>query len=190
MRCLNPNAVFFDRDGTINAEVNYLGNPEQLSLLYGTASVLRHLKKRGIKSIIVTNQAGIAKGLFTEEDLMRVNNRLIKLLSEEGVAIDALYYCPHHPEGNVSRYRINCNCRKPSPGMIYKACKDFKIDPKKCWLVGDKLSDIGAGSRAGCITFLVLTGYGIQEIKKIISKRNIFKPDFVIPKLTDLLNYL
>lgn len=163
---MKPEAVFLDRDGVINEEVNYLGKPDELFLLPGAASAIRKLNQKGIKVIAVTNQSGVARGYFREEAVSEVHKQLAHLLAKEGAYLDAIYYCPHHPEAPLDRYRKNCSCRKPRPGMLETAAHDFGLDLSNCYLVGDKMLDIEAGALVNCRTILVLTGYGEAELRK------------------------
>ncbi|MEW5766508.1 MAG: D-glycero-beta-D-manno-heptose 1,7-bisphosphate 7-phosphatase [bacterium] len=163
---MKPEAVFLDRDGVINEEVDYLGNPEELFLLPGAASAIRELNQKGIKVIVVTNQSGVARGYFSEETVADIHQRLKYLLAREGAYLDAIYYCPHHPEAPLDQYRKACACRKPGSAMLETAAHDFGLDLSHCYLVGDKMLDIEAGAAVNCRTILVLTGYGEAELKK------------------------
>jgi D-glycero-D-manno-heptose 1,7-bisphosphate phosphatase len=153
-------AVFLDRDGVINEEVNYLSSPELLKLLPGAAHAIRLLNRRRIPVIVVSNQAGVARGRFPEEQVQTIHDRLSALLSREGAHIDRYYYCPHHPTEGTGSYRIDCECRKPKPGLLLKAGSEMKLDLQQSYIVGDKVTDVEAGMRAGVTSILVLTGYG------------------------------
>jgi D,D-heptose 1,7-bisphosphate phosphatase len=152
-------AAFFDRDGTINREVEYLARPEQLELLPGTAEGMRRLQQAGYRLVIVTNQAGVARGYYGEEDVEAVHERLREMLRERGVEVDAIYYCPHHPEGQ-GEYRQACPCRKPGPGMYQQAARELNLDLARSVAIGDKVTDLLPGIELGCRTVLVRTGYG------------------------------
>ncbi|MEG1979072.1 MAG: D-glycero-beta-D-manno-heptose 1,7-bisphosphate 7-phosphatase [Victivallaceae bacterium] len=153
-------AVFLDRDGVINEEVNYLHECEKTILISGVPEALKILKQHNYQLIVVTNQAGVAKGLYPEEDVATVNNHINDLLLPFGVKIDHFYYCPHHPD-----FTGKCNCRKPEPGMLLQAIKDFAIDPAQSYMVGDRLSDLNAGRNAKCKkVFLVKSGYGEKTL--------------------------
>ncbi|MGE4565285.1 MAG: D-glycero-beta-D-manno-heptose 1,7-bisphosphate 7-phosphatase [Victivallaceae bacterium] len=155
-------AAFLDRDGVINEEVHYLHEVHKAVLIPGVGAAIREIRRHGWKVIVVTNQAGIAKDLYTEADLHAVNARISELLAAENAAWDAIYFCPHHPE-----HTGTCNCRKPAPGMLQAAIRDFNIDPAKSFMVGDRLTDLEAGQAAGCAkTYLVRTGYGQKTIAK------------------------
>jgi D-glycero-D-manno-heptose 1,7-bisphosphate phosphatase len=146
-------ALFLDRDGTLNVEVNYLRRPEDLVLIEGVAEALAEARQRGWATVVITNQAGVGRGYFTAETLTRIHARLIEELARRAVALDGIYACLHHPDEG-------CDCRKPAPGMILAAAAELKIDPARSWMIGDRASDLEAGRRAGCRTALVLTGYG------------------------------
>lgn len=152
-------AVFLDRDGTINKYVGFLTNPEQFELLPGVAEAIKAINKSGYLCIVVTNQPVIARGEVTYEQLECIHNKMETLLGEKGAYVDAIYFCPHHPdrgfEGEVKELKIDCGCRKPKPGMILRAARDYNIDLSNSYVVGDSESDIIAGKLAGCKTILV-----------------------------------
>lgn len=153
-------AVFLDRDGTLIEEVHYLSEPDQVRLIPGAADAVRKLNDAGVLVIVVTNQAGVARGYFPESRVAAVHERLSALLEECGAKIDAFYYCPHHPTEGIGAYRVACDCRKPKPGMLLTAARDFDIDLARSWMIGDKPGDAEAGAAAGCRTILVRTGHG------------------------------
>jgi len=155
-------AVFLDRDGTIVREVDYLRSVRNLRLLPGAAEAIRRLNRAGYAVVIATNQSGIARGLLTEDDLKGIHGTLIQRLAKRGARIDAIYYCPHHPEAPVERYRRRCRCRKPQSGMLARAARDLELDLARSVAVGDSARDIEAGRRSGCRTVLVRTGYGAE----------------------------
>lgn len=162
-------AVFFDRDGTLNREVNYLRTPEQLELLDGVAAAIRRLNIAGWLTVVVTNQSIVARGEVTLDGIRRIHARLDQLLAEGGAYVDATYTCPHHPDagspGEVAELKIECDCRKPRTGSIDAACRDLMIDRRVSWLVGDTTSDIETGRRAGVKTILVRTGHAGRDGK-------------------------
>ena len=159
-------AVFLDRDGVITQEPpHYTHKLSQLKLISRSADAIRLLNKNGLMIIVASNQSGIAHGYYREEDAILFNQAMKQNLAEEGANIDAIYYCPHHPEAKIERYRVDCNCRKPKSGMLLRAEKELNIDLKHSFMVGDKLSDVEAGKRAGCKTIMVKTGYGAGELK-------------------------
>lgn len=156
-------AVFFDRDGTLIAEGNYISKPEQAILIDGVADGLHMLLANGFKIIVVTNQSGVARGYFTVEDMEKVNDCIESQLNSLGVRTDAVYYCPHHPKGIISKYSFVCECRKPAIGMALKAMQDFDLDLKSCYMIGDKPIDVEFGYNFGAKrNFLVRTGYGSE----------------------------
>jgi len=155
--------IFFDRDGTINTEIDFLRKPEELDLIPRSADAIRGANELGLKVFIITNQSGIARGFLTENDLSAVHKRLADLLKQQHAHVDSIYYCPHHPEYGIPPYNISCECRKPGPGMLKQAESEFNLDLKKSYVVGDRCVDVQAGKRAGCTTFLVLTGYGATQ---------------------------
>lgn len=152
-------AVFLDRDGTINKYVGFLRNIDDFELLPRVSDAIKMLNESGYLVIVVTNQPVIARGEVTVQELNQIHNKLETLLGLEGAYIDALYYCPHHPhkgyEGEIPELKIDCDCRKPKPGMLIEAAKDFNIDLKNSWIVGDGENDILAGIAAGCKTALI-----------------------------------
>lgn len=156
--------VFFDRDGTINVDLDYLSDPEKLRLIPGAVEAIKEANDLGVRVFVITNQSGVARGLYTEKDVQAVHHRLEQVLNRSGARIDALFYCPHHPDYGVPPYRKVCSCRKPKTGMLKEAEKSFGIDLKASFVVGDKCTDIATGRAAGCGTVLVLTGYGAAEV--------------------------
>ncbi len=148
-------AVFLDRDDTITDDPGYLADPGGIVLLDGVDEAIKAFRGAGYLVIVITNQAGIAKGHLTEETLAEVHAELKKQLAERGAPIDAIYYCPFHPDGVVPEYAIACDTRKPMPGMLIQAAGDLDIDLKQSWMIGDRNSDIGAGRNAGCRTIRV-----------------------------------
>ncbi|MFC2006278.1 D-glycero-beta-D-manno-heptose 1,7-bisphosphate 7-phosphatase [Chloroflexota bacterium] len=159
-------AVFLDRDGVITQEPpHYAHKLDQLALIPQSGDAIRLLNENGFMVVIVSNQAGIAYGYYQEEDTVSFNQIMRERLAKESAHLDAIYYCPHHAEAKVEKYRVDCDCRKPKPGMLIMAEKELGIDMKSSYIVGDKLTDIEAGKRAGCKTILVRTGYGVEELK-------------------------
>lgn len=151
-------ALFLDRDGTLVHPRHYPSHPEQLHLYVGISPALRALQSSGLRLVIITNQAGIARGYFTPIDLQRMHNHLTQELAHLGVKVDGIYHCPHHPDGVIPELAIHCKCRKPQPGMLLQAAADLHLDLAHSWFVGDILDDVEAGNRAGCRTVLVDLG--------------------------------
>jgi D-glycero-D-manno-heptose 1,7-bisphosphate phosphatase len=153
-------ALFLDRDGVINEEVEYLSDPARVSLIPGAAAAIAQLNAASIPVVVVTNQSGLARGMFGPADLAAVTSRLAALLAAEGAHLDASYHCPHHPDGVVPDLAIACACRKPGIKLLLDAATDLDLDLPRSALVGDKPSDLGAARAAGCAAILVRTGYG------------------------------
>lgn len=159
-------AIFLDRDGVIIQEPpHYVYRSDQLKLILRSEEAIKLLNENNFKVIVVTNQSGIAKGYYLEKEAILFNQLMKEELELYDAHIDAIYYCPHHPEATIKKYRINCDCRKPRSGMLKKAEKELNIDLKQSFIIGDKKSDIDAGKDAGCRTIMVLTGYGKEESK-------------------------
>ena len=162
----NPGkVVFLDRDGTINEEVHYLYKPEDLHFLSGVPEAIRMLKEAGFTLIVITNQAGVARGYYTCRDVENLHGYLNEQLKKEGGSIDAVYYCPHHPVHGIGEYKVVCHCRKPDTGMFEMAEREFKVDKAHSYMIGDKELDIQAGHNYGVESILVGTGYG-AELKR------------------------
>lgn len=166
-------AIFVDRDGTLNKYVGFLRNIEQFELIPGTEEAIRKINESGYLAIVVTNQPVIARGEVSLKELEEIHNKLETLLGLKGAYVDAIYYCPHHPhkgyEGERPEYKIECECRKPKPGMLLKASEDFNIDLSKSWIVGDGESDILAGIAAGCKTVLIGCNEHFGESHRFVS---------------------
>jgi D-glycero-D-manno-heptose 1,7-bisphosphate phosphatase len=156
-------AVFLDRDGTVIEEVGYLNRLDRVAFFPWSVDAIRVLNNAGLLVVIVTNQAGVARGYF-DETLVRETHALIdRRVREGGARIDAYYYCPHHPDGIVEELRQTCECRKPKPGMIHQAARDLDIDVPGSFIVGDRWLDVEMGRAAGTTTVLVRTGHGREE---------------------------
>lgn len=154
---MNPaaRAVFLDRDGVIIEDTGYIGEIARVKFLPGVGAAIRQLNVQNFRVIIVTNQAGVARGYFSEAAVHQVNGYIQDKLAREEAVIDGIYYCPHHVDGVIEAYRKACDCRKPNTGMLESAVREFGLDIKSSFLIGDKESDIEAGRRAGCRTILV-----------------------------------
>ncbi len=155
--------VFFDRDGTINVEKGYVYRTEDFDYIPGALAALRLVSERKIKIYIVTNQAGIAKGIYTETDFKALTKNMLDYMATYGIEIADVLYCPHHPEGTVPAYRKVCTCRKPNAGLLQAVIDKEGFAPDVLALIGDKNSDIEAGRKLGIRTYLVETGYGIDH---------------------------
>jgi D-glycero-D-manno-heptose 1,7-bisphosphate phosphatase len=153
-------AIFLDRDGTLSEEVGYVNHVSRYRLLPHSLEAIRAINRAGWLAVVTTNQAGVARGYFSEEVLHEVHAELRRLTEEAGVRLDGIYYCPHHPREGEPPWRADCDCRKPRPGMILRATRELEIDLKRSYVVGDGVVDIEAGAAAGIPGVLVLTGYG------------------------------
>lgn len=154
---MSGKAVFLDRDGTINEEVNYLGSPEGWRLLPRAGEAIHQLNVRGWQVVLITNQSGVGRGYYTEQDVQAVHERMDADLARAGARLDGIYYCPHHPDAG-------CDCRKPHTLLFEQAARELNIDLTRSYAVGDKLSDLEPGRRLGCRTVLVLTGHGRDHL--------------------------
>ena len=148
-------AIFLDRDGTINVDKKYLSKIEDFEYLSGAIEGLKLLQDAGYLLIIITNQSGIARGYYTEDDFSKLNDWMIQNLKSRGIEISKVYYCPHHLDGKIEKYRVDCNCRKPKLGLYQKAIEDFDIDLSESWTIGDKLRDSQICETTNCRGFLI-----------------------------------
>jgi D-glycero-D-manno-heptose 1,7-bisphosphate phosphatase len=182
-------AVFIDRDGTLTEEVGYLNHPKRLRLIPRSAEAVSLLNRAGMKAVVATNQSGIARGYFTEEILNAIHAELLSQLKAEGAALDGIYVCMHHPTEGERPYRRVCDCRKPGPGLLHRAAADLGLDLQRSYAVGDKISDVVAGHRAGARGVLVLTGYGLGEWEHRRSQWT-DQPDHVAEDLLDAVRWI
>ena len=153
-------AVFIDRDGTVIEEAGYLDRLDRLVFFPYAVDAVRLLKRAGFAVVIVTNQAGVGRGIYGEQFVHDTHALIAARFAAAGAGVDAFYYCPHHPDATVARYRVACDCRKPAPGMLHKAAADLDLDLTRSFAIGDKWSDVKAGEAAGTRSLLVRTGYG------------------------------
>jgi D-glycero-D-manno-heptose 1,7-bisphosphate phosphatase len=165
-------AVFLDRDGTLNVEKNYLYRIEDWEWIPGAKDAVLLLNNAGFVVVVVTNQAGIARGLYAERDVQRLHAHMQAELNEVGAHVDAVYHCPHHPDHGL---RVECNCRKPAPGMLLKAAVELQLDLGRSYMVGDRETDIEAARRSGVTPLLVLTGYGERTRERLSPPGPIFQ---------------
>ena len=156
-------AVFIDRDGTISEEVGYINHPSRFRVFTYSAEAIKLLNDSGWLAVLVTNQAGVARGYFTEDMIHIVHDQLERGLKEGGAQLDAIYYCAHHPSVGEPPYRFDCDCRKPKPGLILRAATELNIDLQQSWMIGDRYSDIELAHTAGVHSAFVLSGYGRGE---------------------------
>jgi D-glycero-D-manno-heptose 1,7-bisphosphate phosphatase len=182
-------AVFIDRDGTLTQEVGYVNHPTRLRLLPRSAEAIRRLNGAGIAAVVVTNQAGLARGYFSENVLQAVNAELVAQLERAGARLDGIYVCPHHPTEGAAPYRMPCDCRKPQPGLLLRAADDLRLDLPHSVMVGDKPSDLEVAHKVGARGILVLTGYGLGEWE---FRRDQFlvTPDHVAGDLLDAVDWV
>ncbi len=162
---MSNKAIFLDRDDTLIEDTGYISSPEQVKLLTGVARALIELKALEYKLVIVTNQSAVARGIVTEKVLGDIHKRLEQLLAEKNAFLDGIYYCPYHPKGVVKKYRQENDCRKPNPGMLLRAAEEMDIDLDESWCVGNSISDVEAGLRAGCKTILIDLPSHQQQLK-------------------------
>lgn len=182
--------IFLDRDGTINQEVEYLHRPEDLVILPGVAQALRRLKDQGFQLVVVTNQAGVARGYYKEEDVVSLHQTLNQYLSKEGAAIDRFFYCPHHPVHGIGQYKKECHCRKPETGMFEMAEAYYSVDKAHSYMIGDKLLDTEAGRRYGVSSILVGTGYGADLYSSMAEEEKEKFFDFYAPSMKEAADFI
>jgi len=181
-------AVFLDRDGTLTEEVGYVNHPSRLRLLPRAAEAIRRLNAAGVAAVVVTNQAGIARGYFSESVLHAVNDALRAQLADAGARLDGLYACMHHPTEGEAPYRAECECRKPKPGLLLRAAAELGLDLTRSTMVGDKASDLVPARAVGADAVLVLTGYGRGEWEYQRERFEVV-PDHVAGDLLDAVEW-
>lgn len=172
-------AVFLDRDGVLTKENSYVASVKNLSIFPYTADCIRQIHNKGYYAIVVTNQSGVARGLFTEKDLLEMNQYLM-----ERTDVDDVYYCPHHPKGRIEKYRKMCRCRKPGTKMFEMACKKYAIDMSRSYMIGDRAGDILAGQNIGIKTILLESGYGTERLEEAVV------PDYIAYDLNEAVGIL
>ena len=165
-------AVFFDRDGTLNVDTGYLHEKEKLQWMPGAREAVKYVNDMGYLAIVITNQSGVARGMFGEQAVNELHAYMNEELGKIGAHLDGFYYCPHHPEATVPEYRRDCDCRKPKSGLIDKACKDFAIDLEHSLMVGDSPRDVECGEGAGVRGILYQGESLLELVKKFISARD------------------
>ena len=170
-------AIFLDRDGTLNFDYGWITSPEKIGLLPGAAEAVRAINQASYLAVLVTNQPVIARGECTTEELDAIHEKLKSLLAEKGARLDAIYYCPHHPDAGVAgeraEYKVRCDCRKPAPGMLQEAARDLNIDVSRSWMVGDSERDLGAAAAFGIPAVLVASNQ--LEFKEDVSSTCAFR---------------
>jgi len=182
-------AVFIDRDGTLTEEVGYVNHPSRLQLLPRSAEAIRRLNAAGMPAVVVTNQAGLARGYFSEDVLHAVNAALVARLKDAGAHLDGVYVCPHHPTEGEPPWRAVCDCRKPAPGLLRRAAAELGLDLGASTMVGDKESDLVPARRVGARAVLVLTGYGRGEWEYRRARFEVV-PDHVAGDLLDAVDWV
>ncbi|KAE9530159.1 D-glycero-beta-D-manno-heptose 1,7-bisphosphate 7-phosphatase [Testudinibacter aquarius] len=176
-------AIFLDRDGTVNVDHGYVHEIDQFDFINGSIEALAELKKMGYLLVLVTNQSGIARGYFSEEQFLQLTEWFDWSLADRGVDFDGIYYCPHLPDG-VGEYRQDCDCRKPKPGMLLQAIQELNIDPNRSFMIGDKIEDLMAGKAAGVAhNILVRSG-------KTVTTEGEQLAEAVLDSVADLPNYI
>jgi D-glycero-D-manno-heptose 1,7-bisphosphate phosphatase len=179
---MSNTAVFFDRDGTLIHDPGYLNHPDQVQVVDGVAEALKEFQLLGYKTIVASNQSGVARGIVTVEMLERIHDRLRELLAVKGATLDAIYYCPYHPDGVVPEYTKDSDWQKPKPGMLVAAAQEMDLDLTRSWMIGDSDRDVEAGRSAGCKTILINSAHSDP------SRRHESKPDFVAVNLREAVN--
>ncbi len=181
--------VFLDRDGTLNEEVGYIGDLDNLVLIEGAGEAVARLNRADVAAILTTNQTGAARGYYPEEHILALNRRLVELLACKGAHLDAVYYCPHLPEAQVAEYALACQCRKPLPGMVLEAFSDHpELDRSRAYVVGDKATDVELAQNCSAKGVLVTTGYG----EDVLSGRYQWsvKPDFTASDIAEAVDWI
>jgi len=186
-------ALFIDRDGTLIKETNHLVSADEIGLLPNSIEAVKKINSHGVLAILVTNQSVVARGLLTERQLRHIHDSLVSLLDQNGAKLDAVYYCPHHPKEGSGPLTLECGCRKPKPGMLCQAAADFELDLNRCVMIGDNLSDVEAGHRAGAFSVLVKTGYGAATVTRMetdsVSRKAQWYPDYIASDILRAVNW-
>ncbi|MCK7504330.1 MAG: HAD family hydrolase [Desulfobacterales bacterium] len=185
-------AIFLDRDGTINDEVGYLDSADKLRIIPAAFEAVRLINASGMKAVVITNQAGVAKGLFTEEFVRKINGQIQSALLAQGALIDRFYFCPHHPTEGIDPYRLICDCRKPEPGLLHQAAADLNIDLARSYVIGDRLRDVETAHRAGAKGVLVMTGYGQDLMQEAgpDQANELNQPDYVAQDILEAVHWI
>lgn len=186
---MSRRAILMDRDGTVCEEVGYVNHLDRLRLLPRSAEAIRLANEAGFQTVVLTNQAGVARGYFREALVDQVHDRLRELLAAGGARLDGVYFCPHHPTVGPDAYRKACVCRKPKPGMLFRARDEMGIDLSRSYMIGDSVRDIEAAQNGGAIPVLVLTGYGRGEWEHQPERWSV-RPDHVAEDLLDAVRWI
>jgi D-glycero-D-manno-heptose 1,7-bisphosphate phosphatase len=183
--------IFFDRDGVLIEDEHLLTDIEQVKIYPETYKAFNLLLNSDIKSFVVTNQPVVARGMATEEEVIIINKFINnKIFGRTGYKIDQFYYCPHHPNADIERYRVNCDCRKPKSGMLLKAAAEYNIDLNNSWMIGDRISDIIVGHNVGCKTILVETGKHLEKPIESKAMDLSIKPDFICENILEAVKII
>ncbi|MFP4081329.1 MAG: D-glycero-alpha-D-manno-heptose-1,7-bisphosphate 7-phosphatase [Candidatus Aminicenantes bacterium] len=185
---MKKRAVFLDRDGTINKDVGYPDSYHLIEIYPYSFEAVRKINLAGLLAIIVTNQSGVGRGLIEEENLEGIHRKLSEEFAEHRAHFDGIYYCPHYLSSSAPRYRKNCSCRKPFPGMAHQAASDLHIDLSQSYMVGDKVEDILFGLNIKAKPVLVLTGFGQKSLTKLKEKH--IQPTYVAANLLEAVNWI
>ena len=182
--------IFLDRDGTINEEVHYLYRPEDMRFLPGAAEGIAMFNQAGFLVVVVTNQAGVARGYYTEEDVERLHSFMNEKLKKYGAHIDHFFICPHHPTAGIPPYNISCSCRKPETGLLKQAERWHQVDKSHSYMIGDKLADVQAGKKYGISSILVATGYGAEHHQLVEEGKEKLCYDKFVPDLEEAARWI
>jgi len=185
-------AICLDRDGVLIKDVHLLASPGDIQILEGVPQALRNLKEAGFKLIVVSNQTVVARGLITEREVYVVNAEMERLLEQVGGPhLDGFYFCPHHPNATLSEYRVDCDCRKPRPGLLLRAARELDLNLGDSFMIGDRITDIIAGARAGCRTMLVQTGkHEEPPIEMVEPLDDSVQPDHTCANLSEAARWI
>jgi len=186
---MSRRAVFMDRDGTVSDEVGYMNHIDRYRLLPRSAEAIRKLNEAGWLTFVVTNQSGVARGLFDEALVLEVHAALERMLAEKGARLDGIYYCPHHPREGMEPWRMECDCRKPRPGMLRRAAAEHDVDLAGSYMIGDTVLDIEAARNVGATGILVLTGYGKGDLRFRMKQRGL-EPAHVATDLLEAVEWI
>ncbi|MCX5644057.1 MAG: HAD family hydrolase [Phycisphaerae bacterium] len=190
---MSNTAVFLDRDGTLIHDPGYLNHPDQVQVIDGVAEALKEFQLLGYKRVVASNQSGVARGVVSIEMLERIHDRLRELLAVKGASVDAIYYCPHHPDGTIPEYRKDSDWRKPKPGMLLAAAKEMDLDLSRSWMIGDNERDVEAGRSAGCKTILIgstASGNVTASETRPSADPEKSKPDYVAVNIKEAVNII
>ncbi|HET9480209.1 MAG TPA: D-glycero-beta-D-manno-heptose 1,7-bisphosphate 7-phosphatase [Candidatus Polarisedimenticolia bacterium] len=186
---MSRRAIFMDRDGTVSDEVGYINHIDRYRLLPKSAEAIRRINETEFMSFVITNQSGVARGLFDEALLHEVHATLTRWLAEAGARLDGIYYCPHHPKEGQAPLRQECDCRKPRPGLLRRAAREHGVDLASSYMIGDTVLDIEAAKNVGATGVLVLTGYGKGDLRFRMQQRGL-QPAYVAADLLEAVGWI